>query len=422
MKRILTVTRILRSKKHACMERLTQVPMESRGNMTALSAVFGTVYAAVEQIARNMKQYVAIIAIVFLGMFACKSTSISHDPSRNETPDRENLERFEARVEKLRRKHHIPSLSVGIVFHRELQYYKGFGFADIAEKAVPDAHTIYHLASVTKTFAAIILMQLVEEGKMSLDDPVTKYNIPLYGRWGGDDRIKIRHLMTHTAQGHTFNGFKPGYSFRYNGDFFGQLVFAIEKSSGQNFASLMEDRIVKPLSLEHTIPNVRDSVSFLNHQNIVSQIAKGYDWDNKRLVAVTDPDYFGPAAGLMSCVADLAKYSNAIDDGMFLSDSSWQVMHSHTVTPNGKVIPYGLGWFVKDYDGMKVLWHTGWWTGNSALFVKIPEKGVTLIMLANSQDLSRPFYPKVNPFNPKLGKDLLKSAFAKAFFDEILKH
>lgn len=343
---------------------------------------------------------------------------------RTETSQPEKFSAFEKRIEALRLKHHIPSLSVGIVHNKQLVYYGGFGFADVENKVVPDRHTIYHLASVSKTFAAIVVMKLVEDGTLSLDDPITKYRIPLYGRWGGDDRIKLKHLLTHTAQGNSFNGFKPGYSFRYNGDFYGQTISAIEQSSGKSYAELLSEHILNPARLEHTVPNTLDTTSFnvskASGAIIENRIAKGYDWRKSELIAVGYPSYFGPAAGIMSCVNDLAAYSNAIDEGRLLKAESWKRMFTPTLSANGKTLPYGIGWFVRNYDGRTVLWHTGWWTGNSSLFVKIPEEDLTLIILANSQDLSRPFYPKVNPFNPKLGRDLMKSDFARAFFEEVV--
>jgi CubicO group peptidase (beta-lactamase class C family) len=77
---------------------------------------------------------------------------------------------------------------------------------------------------------------------------------------------------------------------------------------------------------------------------------------------------------------------------------------------------------VKYYKGVKIVWHTGWWTGYSALFIKIPEKDLTFIVLANSQDLSRPFYKTnilsmLNPFRKNLNNTLTASRFAKAFID-----
>src|SRR5688572_19793683 len=81
----------------------------------------------------------------------------------------ENISSFEEKLEDLRNHYHIPSLSVGIVNEKKLAWKKGCGYSDVENKKVPDEHTVYQLASITKTFGSIILMQLVEEGKVSLD-------------------------------------------------------------------------------------------------------------------------------------------------------------------------------------------------------------------------------------------------------------
>ena len=333
---------------------------------------------------------------------------------------------FETKLESLRQRYHIPSLSVGIVHNKKLVWHKGFGYADGTNKVIPNENTIYHLASVTKTFGAIILMQLVEAGKVSLDDPVTKYGINLGARWGGDSRIKVRHLLTHTAMGHSLNGFKPGYSFIYNGDMYGQLKQVIEQASGQTFGQLLTQHVLLPLQLKHTAPNIADSTDFAlmgyDRGAFEALVAKAYDWQKDKLVPVSYPTYFGPSAGLMSCVADLAIYSNAIDERQFLKPETWEAMFTPTVSPKGKTLPYGLGWFVTQYRGMKLLWHTGLWTGNSSLLVKIPERDLTFIILANSPDLNRPFYARYDVFrtNPKLQKNLRASAFGKAFLDQFV--
>lgn len=340
---------------------------------------------------------------------------------------RSNIESFEDKLEVLRNRYHIPSLSVGIVNEKKLAWKKGFGYSDIENKKAPDENTVYQLASITKTFGSIILMQQAEEGKLSLDDPVAKYGIDLGARWGSDERIKVKHLLTHTASGNSFNGFKPGYNFRYNGDWYGRLGKVIEKTSGQTFGELLMNNIISPLHLQNTVPSINDSVNFnltgYDKNSFSEKVAKPYNWAGKRLNPVQFSYGFGPAAGIMSSVADLATYSIAIDEKKFLRPETWEKIFTPFVTPKGKMIQYGLGWFVKYYNGVKIIWHTGWWFGYSSLLVKIPEKDLTFIILANSQDLSRPFYltlypvPLPNPFKKSLNKDLMVSDFARAFID-----
>lgn len=333
---------------------------------------------------------------------------------------------FAAKLEALRQHYQIPSLSVGIVQGKKLVYYRGLGYADMEQKMAPTQHTVYHLASITKTFGSIILMQLVETGKINLDDPVTKYGINLGARWGNDDRIKLKHLLTHTAQGNSFNGFRPGYSFGYNGDYYGQLSRPIEQQTGRTFGQLLVEQIIRPLQLTHTAPNPSDTVNFAltgyDRTTYSQLVAKPYDLVKGRIAPTANPSYFGPSAGLLSSVSDLATYSIAIDEGRFLGAATWEQVFTPFRSPKGKVLPYGLGWFIRSYKGVKVLWHTGLWTGTSSLLVKIPKKDLTLIILANSPDLNRPFYAKYDIFrtNPRLQKDLRASAFARAFLDQFV--
>lgn len=341
-----------------------------------------------------------------------------------------NIAAFEKQIERLRERYHIPGLSVGIVKGKQLAWQKGFGYADVAQKIVPDEHTVYQIASVTKTFGSILLMQQVEAGKVSLDDPIAKYNINLGARWGSDERIKVKHLLTHTAMGNSLNAFKPGYTFRYNGDWYNRLGLVIEKAAGQSFGELLMQNIIRPLALHNTVPSTNDSMNFkltgYQKEAFLTKVAKPYDWQKKQLVPVQYTYGFGPAAGLMSSVSDLAVYAIALDEQQFLQPETWEKVYTPFVTPKGKKIQYGLGWYVKNYKSVKVAWHTGWWTGYSALFIRIPEKELTFIVLANSQDLSRPFYHLVqpipsfgffNPFRSNLNRNLLVSDFAKAFFD-----
>lgn len=338
---------------------------------------------------------------------------------------------FAEKMESLRQRYHIPGLSIGIVHQKKLIWTTGLGYSNVEQKTVPDENTVYQVASVTKTFGSIILMQLVEKEKLSLDDPIAKYGINLGTRWGSDERIRLKHLLTHTAMGNSFNAFKPGYSFRYNGSWYHELGKAIDKASGRTFGELLVENIIRPLQLKNTAPSTDDSAAFSlsghDRETFLQKVAKPYDWQHKQLVPVKFTYGFGPAAGLMSTVADLAVYSNAIDAGKFLDDSTWQQVFTPFVTARGKKIQYGYGWFISKYKGLKMVWHTGWWTGYSALFLKIPEKDLTFIILANSQDLSRPFYhimkplPMFNPVRRNLNRKVQASAFARTFLHHFVK-
>lgn len=378
-----------------------------------------------------------LLFIVSVLLFSCRTANVHKTVTKVTGSDSvwntANVAGFEQQLERLRVRYHIPGLSAGIVNGQKLVWKKGFGYADRERPLLPDENTVYQIASVTKTFGSIILLQQVEAGKVSLDDPISKYGINLGARWGSDPRIKVRHLLTHTAMGNDLNGFKPGYKFRYNGGWYNELGKVIAQSSGHSFGELLMQQIIVPLSLKNTAPSTDDSVNFAltgyDKAIFMQRVAKPYDWKNKQLSPITFNYGFGPAAGIMSTVADLALYSNAIDEARFLNDTTWKKIFTPYVTPKGKTIQYGLGWFIGYYKGVKVVWHTGWWTGYSALFVKVPEKDLCFIILANSQDLSRPFYHLVkagifgffNPLKHNLNKQLTASDFGKAFLDHFLQ-
>ena len=104
--------------------------------------------------------------------------------------DAARLERLERQLEALRQELQIPALSAAIVKDQKVLWAKGFGFADVENKVAATEHTPYHLASLTKTFASTILMQLVQEGKIKLDDPVSVWNHP------GKRRDQVKHLLS----------------------------------------------------------------------------------------------------------------------------------------------------------------------------------------------------------------------------------
>ena len=361
-----------------------------------------------------------ILFALALNFTGCRSANPAAVTSSDKVWDSSNIESFEKKLELLRKRRHLPSFSAGIVNEKKLAWKESFGYADVENKVKPTENTVYHLASITNTFGSIILMQEVETGRVSLDDPIAKYGIDLGARWGSDGRIKIKHLVTHTAQGNSLNIFKPGYSFRYNGDFYDRIKLPIEQSSGKSFGALVLENIIQPLGLKNTVPSIGDTVAFsltgYDRGLFQKKIAKPYEWRKGKLRPIAYRDYFGPAAGLMSTVSDLSVYSIAIDEKNFLTPESWVKIFTPAVSEKGKTFPYGLGWFIKYYKGVKVVWHTGLWDGCSALFVKIQKKDLAFIILANSSDLSNnSLFHFLNPFSRKLDRNVKSSPFGRIF-------
>ena len=437
--------------------------------------------------------------------------------------DPERLARFETQLESLRQELKIPAYSAAIVKDQKVIWAKGFGYADVENKIPATEHTGYHLASLTKTFASTILMQLVQEGKIKLDDPVSKYGIVLES----DGVIRVRHLLSHTSEGN------PGEQYRYNGNRFAELDKVIERATGKSFAELVIANILDPLGMNETAPNVPRIVStkspnatsqaaeaevkaavmdiisgfnsgnvdqierrlvpqqnhfqgdggfltsfidaselrgafqagfkvkmevnnleaavygdnaittfltattitppngpvrtegpwrssiFWNKQDgawklvhshqsplgramitekhqqrfdtVLKILAQPYALDREsKITKISYPQGFSTSAGLISTVLDMAKYDVAIDQNKFLTKETQQLAFTPAVSTKGESLPYGLGWFTQNYKGTKLLWHYGYWTGNSSFILKVPEQNITFIIMANSDNLSRP--------------------------------
>jgi CubicO group peptidase (beta-lactamase class C family) len=157
----------------------------------------------------------------------------------------DTLSALEQQLESLRARLRIPGMSAAIAEDGRVVWARGFGMANV-ERGVPAGdNTIYHLASLTKPYASTVLLQLVEEGRLELDDPVSHFGVTVQR----SSPVTVRHLLSHTS------GDPPAARYRYDGNAFGSLTQAIERASGQPFSRVLADRIIRPLGLTHTGPN-----------------------------------------------------------------------------------------------------------------------------------------------------------------------
>jgi CubicO group peptidase (beta-lactamase class C family) len=309
-----------------------------------------------------------------------------------------NLSEFEARVEQLRRDLNVPGLGLSIAKDQKIVWSKGLGLADREASIAPTGDTSFHIASLTKTFASTVILRLVEQGLVGLDDPVSSYGVAIPNATA----ITVRHLMTHTSE-----STPPGSAFRYNGDRYQLLQEVVERAGGQTFGALLVTTVLKPLELQHTAPNVQDPINFalmgFDSAEFRRNVARPYAVNQSSITLSAYPSSFGVAAGLMSSANDVAQYSMAIDRNAFLRAETQAL----AFTPVSPSVPYGLGWFVQTIEGVKVIWHYGLWTSNSALIIKVPSKGLTFVALANSDTLTS----TVNLGNG----DLIASPIAREF-------
>lgn len=320
-------------------------------------------------------------------------------------PPAGSLDEFATRLERLRVQARIPGISVAIAKGQQVVWAQGFGIADIDRQIPVVPTTSFHLASLTKPFAATVIMQLVEEGKVSLDDPVSKYGIQLQS----SGVVLVRHLLTHTSEG------VPGAVFRYNGNLYGLLDSVIHRATGHTFAEELEARILGPLHLPNSAPNNLSASDFFvagfDRTTFEANLARGYTVSGSTMVPTAYPDYFGTAAGLIASSLDVAAFSMAMDRDAFLNPATKALMFTPARSTTGATLPYGLGWFVSQSHGVKLVWHYGLWTAISALIIKVPDRGLKYVVLANTSGLSEPY---------NIVGDVRNSPWAREFLDASL--
>ena len=337
------------------------------------------------------------------------------------------LNQYEKQLLILKEKYAIPGLSIGISASDSLIYSKGFGFSDIENQIKVTPNTPFRIASLTKTISSTILMKLYEENKINLNWKIKDYypdylgscerilgyfnsEMPEYSFLLNEyqpkrNDITLKHHLSHTAEN------IPGDNYKYNGFLFGMLSDVIETAMETKFDSIVDLEIIKKLNLKNSLTSQLDT----SNPDLLASLAKPYivsgngnfdlgKFPNQKLNA---------GAGMISSVTDLMKFDNAIDQNILISKETKDKQFSPYVLNNGSHSPYGLGWFSQRYKGHTLVWHYGWQPNSySGLYLKILEKDITLILMANSEGLSSSF---------ELGKgNVLSSDFAKSFLDLII--
>ena len=230
--------------------------------------------------------------------------------------------------------------------------------------------------------------------------------------------MKVWHLLSHTSDE------PPGTRYRYDGNAFGRLTQVIERATSQLFARELANRIIHPLGLTQTGPNPGDPHAFwsvvasvdvsgddvararaefaasgVERRQIESALAQGYARSWGRWIWPSG--LFGPmrpiphgftlsaTSGLAASAPDVARFSIALDEGRLLGEAMRVRAWTAPLASDGRPLPYALGWFVQEHRGDNLVWHYGHGLESSSLIVKIPERRVTFVILANSDGLSR---------------------------------
>ncbi len=329
---------------------------------------------------------------------------------------------FVERLESLRQDSNIPGLSVAVIHDGEIVLAAGMGYADVEEGIPATADTPYNIASVTKPVSAVVALRLVEQGVLELDRPIAEYSDWVDFCEGFSQQPSIfardlrceppdhtlRHLLSHTATG------TPGTRFSYNPILYSWGSRPIMAATDTQFSALVEQHVFVPVEMSDSGRKYRDlplSEHLAERQALPYQI----DTDGTATPAPPPPPQGdGAAGGVVSTVLDLAAFDIALDSGTLISPDSRTEMMTPTELANGESAPYGLGFYVQKYEGLSLVWHSGWWEdAYSALYLKVPEQDLTLILLANSEGIWWE--------NPLDKAAVEESRFAQAFLEAFVE-
>ncbi|MDA1277582.1 MAG: serine hydrolase [Verrucomicrobia bacterium] len=349
----------------------------------------------------------------------------SHSAEQNQAhtiPKSHDVTAFIQRLDSLRKDANIPGLSVAVVKDHAIVLAAGLGYADVEAGIPATAETAYDVASVAKPLSAVVVLRLVEEGALDLDRRLVDYSEwtdfctgfsqqpSIFAR---DLRCQpashtLRHLLSHTATG------TPGTRFSYNPVLYSWASRPIMAAAYAPFSTLVERYIFMPAGMRKSARKHRDLPL---REDMVQRLAPPYRIDSSGAIVragARPPQGDGAAGGVVTTVLDLAKFDVALDEGVLISAKSRAEMMTPTRSNNGEALPYGLGWFVQEYEGHTLVWHSGWWEDAcSALYLKIPTLNLSFILLANSEGIWWD-----NPLEQAaVGRSQFAQAFLSTFVD-----
>ncbi len=298
-------------------------------------------------------------------------------------------------------KRHIPGLSVAVVRRGEVVHAKGYGQANVELSVPASADTIYQIGSITKQFTATAIMMLAEEGKLSLDDPISKHLDIASEAWSS---VTVRHLLNHTSGIKSYTSiadnmaknrldrskdeiigtvrelpleFEPGEKFAYNNSGYFLLGLIIEKASGKSYGEFLGERIFKPLRMTATRVN--------DLKPIIKNRATGYAWQAGQLQNAEHSSMTWPfsAGAIVSTVTDLAKWDAALYGEKVLPQSALDQIWTKSKLTSGKETDYGFGWGIGGHRGHRLIGHGGGISGFSTDIARFVDDKLTVVVLTN---------------------------------------
>lgn len=293
--------------------------------------------------------------------------------------------------------------SVLVAMEGKVIYKHNFGYLNYPKKELLTDSSTFQLASVTKPFTATAVLLLYQSKKLSIDDGVSKYikGFPY-------PEITIRQLLDHRSglanyiylfdsikitHNHFFSNLDvvnyfidnkpalqatPGHRFQYCNSNYALLAYIVEQVSGEKYSAYLKEHIFLPSHMRHTyVRDINDSVKNINQ-------TAGYQ--GSQWLRVSDVPYDGVTGdkGIYTTATDLYLFDQALNHGLLLDSTILKEAYSGYSYEKPGQKNYGLGWRLKEFpDSSKIIYHNGWWRGYNTLFVRMPEQGTCIIVLAN---------------------------------------
>lgn len=293
----------------------------------------------------------------------------------------------------------IPGAAIAVIKNGKIVKAEGYGLASVEFNVPATKDTVFEIGSVSKQITAAGIMLLVEEGKVNLDEKISKYLPNTPESW---QNVTVRNLLTHTSGIKSYSGldggfelnrrlnrdtfikalaphpldFETGSRYNYSNSGYNLLGYIIETVSGVNYWNFMRERIFKPLGMNQTAD--RDP------RYIIKNRATGYEWrDNQLIGRDYDLTDIFAAGAIVSTVMDLAKWEMALRNDSLLKKESKTAAWTPVLFNDGKPYPYGFGWRFSEIRGHKLIAHSGQTAGFGASLSRFVDDDLTVIVLTN---------------------------------------
>jgi CubicO group peptidase (beta-lactamase class C family) len=322
-----------------------------------------------------------------------------------------------------------PSIALGIIKDGKLVKHEVYGKANLELDSELKKGDLFEIGSITKQFTSVATLLLVEDGKIGLDDPISKYLEGSPKSWEG---IKVRNLLYQTSglpdyafeEGiglvDTFDkqkwmdimsklplDFQPGVAWSYSNSNYALLGWVIEKSAGMGYMTFMRERVFKPLGM--------DSTTFSDPYSIIPRRAAGYMVNqNSLLRAQFSSASINSDGTILSNVEDMAKWDAALRDRKLLKASSYDLLWKAATLNSGRWRPYGMGFNVALPGAEAYYGHGGNSSGYSAGYACYPKAKVSVIVMGNiyafggepmAKQIAELYEPSLKPASPSAKPD-----------------